>query len=172
MKILFVKILLVTATQEESGSIDSVQKLRRIFPELEILITGIGMVKATSSLAFAIYNKKPDFILHTGICGSFNKLYPIGTVLNVLSEEFADIGHNDNGKFVPLPEKDQPFDNGKLKNSMNWGKILKLLLENRRTEQEMIEELKVEKKRAKSILDSLEKEGFIEKKKDVFVLKS
>ena len=52
------------------------------------------------------------------------------------------------------------------------GKILKLLLENRRTEQEMIEELKVEKKRAKSILDSLEKEGFIEKKKDVFVLKS
>jgi len=126
LKILFVKILLVTATQEESGSIDSVQKLRRIFPELEILITGIGMVKATSSLAFAIYNKKPDFILHTGICGSFNKLYPIGTVLNVLSEEFADIGHNDNGKFVPLPEKDQPFDNGKLKNSMNWGKILKL----------------------------------------------
>ncbi|PIY72478.1 endonuclease III [Candidatus Roizmanbacteria bacterium CG_4_10_14_0_8_um_filter_33_9] len=50
------------------------------------------------------------------------------------------------------------------------GKILKLLLEHRRTEQEMIEELKVKKKRVKSILDSLEKEGFTLKKNDIYCL--
>lgn len=52
------------------------------------------------------------------------------------------------------------------------GKIVKLLLEDRKTEKEMIEKLKIDKMRLKSILDSLEKEGFIEKKKDVFILKS
>lgn len=120
------KILLVTATQEELGSIDSVKKLQSTFPDLEFLITGIGMVKATYSLTSAIHHKKPDFILHTGICGSFNKTFPIGTVLNILSEEFADIGYDDNGRFIPMTEKDEAFINGKLKNNIDWGKRLKL----------------------------------------------
>jgi futalosine hydrolase len=121
-----VKILLVTATQEELGSFDSVKKLQSTFPDLEFLVTGIGMVKATYSLASAIHHKKPDFILHTGICGSFNNSFPIGTVLNVLTEEFADIGYDDNGKFVPIIEKDEAFVNRKLKNSIDWGKTVKL----------------------------------------------
>lgn len=118
------KILLVTATQEELGSIESFKELQSTFPNLEFLITGVGMVKATYFLTSSILLKKPDFILHIGICGSFNKIYPIGTVLNVLSEEFADIGFNDNGKFVPIIEKNETIINGKLNNCTNWGKIL------------------------------------------------
>lgn len=120
------KILLVTATKEELGGFDSIKKLQSTFPDLEFLITGIGMVKATYSLISAIHHKKPDFILHTGICGSFNKSFPIGKVLNVLSEEFADIGYDDNGKFIPMIEKDEAFVNGKLLNSIDWGIKFKL----------------------------------------------
>lgn len=52
------------------------------------------------------------------------------------------------------------------------GKILKVLLAYRRTEQEIIEELKITKKRVKSILASLEKEGFIETNRGVYALKN
>jgi len=119
-----VKILLVTATQEELGSIVSIKKLQSTFPDLEILNTGVGMVKATYSLTSSILLKRPDFILHTGICGSFNKKFSIGTVLNVVTEEFADIGFDDNGKFVPIIEKNDSIKNGKIINQIDWGKIL------------------------------------------------
>jgi len=122
-----VKILLVTATQEELGGIEFVKKLQSTFPNVEILITGVGMVKATYSLTSAILIKKPDFILHTGICGSFNNTFPIGTVLNVISEEFADIGFDNKGNFVPILQKDEIFQNGKLNNITDWGKILKII---------------------------------------------
>jgi futalosine hydrolase len=119
-----VKILLVTATQEELGGAELAKKLQSTFSDLEILYTGVGMAKATYSLTSSIYFKKPDFILHTGICGSFKKSFPIGTVLNVLSEEFADIGFNDNGKFIPITEKDVTIYNGIIKNLTDWGQII------------------------------------------------
>lgn len=118
------KILLVTATQEELGGTELIKKLQSSFCNLEILYTGVGMVKATYSLTSSIYNIKPEFILHTGVCGSFKKLIPIGTVVNVLSEEFADIGYDDNGKFVPFSEKDETISNGIIKNQTDWGQII------------------------------------------------
>jgi futalosine hydrolase len=108
------KILIVTATRQELGNIDSVNQLKHNFPDIEFLVTGVGMVKATYSLTSLLHLQRPDFILHTGICGSFRPEIPIGTVVNVLSEEFADIGFDDKGKFIPFHEKGDIDKEGKL----------------------------------------------------------
>jgi futalosine hydrolase len=123
-----VKILIVIATKGELGSISSIKKLQTDFPNLEFLITGIGMVKTTYFLTDAIRKSKPDFILNIGICGSFSKQFPIGSIVNVDSEQFADFGIDNNGKFIPIHEKDKISSSGILKN--DFAKKIKLPLVN------------------------------------------
>ncbi len=122
------KILIVIATKGELGSISSIKKLQTDFPNLEFLITGIGMVKTTYFLTDAIRKSKPDFILNIGICGSFSKQFPIGSIVNVDSEQFADFGIDNNGKFIPIHEKDKISSSGILKN--DFAKKIKLPLVN------------------------------------------
>lgn len=122
------KILIVIATKGELGSISSIKKLQTDFPNLEFLITGIGMVKTTYFLTDAIQKSKPDFILNIGICGSFSKQFPIGSIVNVDSEQFADFGIDNNGKFIPIHEKDKISSSGILKN--DFAKKIKLPLVN------------------------------------------
>ncbi len=117
------KILLVTATRQELGSIDSINRLKHNFPGIDFLVTGVGMVKATYSLASLLHLQRPDFVLHTGICGSYKPEFPIGCVVNVLTEEFADLGIDDNGKFIPYHEKGDVDKDGKFINSSDFGKI-------------------------------------------------
>ncbi|MBI5541886.1 MAG: futalosine hydrolase [Bacteroidia bacterium] len=120
------KLLLVSATKPELGSDSSIKKITSAFPDIEILITGIGMVKTTYSLTVAILKSKPDFVLNVGICGSFSKQFSVGSLVNVVSEEFADFGIDDNGKFIPIREKDKVSESGKLENK--FAKKIKLPL--------------------------------------------
>ena len=119
-------ILLVTATRQELGNIDSLNNLKKNFPNLEMLVTGVGMVKATFSLSSLIHLKKPDFVLHAGICGSFRTEIPIGSVVNVINEEFADLGMDDKGKFIPYHEKGDVDMDGKLINPTDYGDLFGL----------------------------------------------
>ncbi len=111
------KLLLVSATKLELGSDSSIKTLKSVFPDIEILITGIGMVKTTYFLTDSILKSKPDFVLNIGICGSFSKQFPIGAIVNIVSEQFADFGIDDNGKFIPIQEKNKISSSGILKNS-------------------------------------------------------
>ena len=120
------KILLVTATRQELGNIDSLNILKKNFPNLELLVTGVGMVKATFSLCSLIHLQKPEFVLHAGICGSYKNSYPIGSVVNVLSEEFADLGMDDKGKFIPYHEKGDIDKDGKYFNPTDYGNLFGL----------------------------------------------
>lgn len=125
-KFLIMKLLLVSATKPELGSDSFIKKIKSVFPDIEILITGIGMVKTTYFLTDAILKSKPDFVLNVGICGSFSKNFPIGSLVNVASEEFADFGIDDNGKFIAIREKDKVSISGILENK--WAKKIKLPL--------------------------------------------
>lgn len=116
------KILLVTATRQELGSIAFTNTLKKSFAGIDFLVTGIGMVKATYSLTSMLHLQKPGFVLHTGICGSYKPDFTIGSVVNVLSEEFADFGIDDNGKFIPYHEKGDVDIEGKLINPADYGK--------------------------------------------------
>jgi futalosine hydrolase len=59
-------------------------------PELDILITGIGITHCTYSLTKQIQIKRPAFVIQAGICGAFNKKIELGSVLAVNKEAIAD----------------------------------------------------------------------------------
>lgn len=89
--------------------------------KIDILISGIGISSTTYKLTKALLEKKYDFVINIGICGSFNPDLPNGTCVHVVQDEFADLGITTlkNG-FVTLfdegfiSENEYPFTNGKL----------------------------------------------------------
>ena len=94
--------------------------------EISILITGIGSFQTIYNLTKHLNNNKYDFILNIGICGSFNRNIKIGSVVNIIEEQFADFGIDDNGVFTNIFETNLinqnilPFKNGKLINNSKF----------------------------------------------------
>jgi len=70
-----------------------------------LLITGVGMV-ATAYHLGGIQKEDFDIALNAGIAGSFSKDLPIGQLVNVTSDCFAELGADYGNKFVPLVELD------------------------------------------------------------------
>jgi futalosine hydrolase len=85
---------------------------------IDILITGIGTVFTTYSLTHLLNQNSYDMIINTGIAGSLNSGLKIGDVVNVVSEEFADLGVEAREEFLTLFESgfvnsdEFPFNGG------------------------------------------------------------
>lgn len=92
---------------------------------IDILISGIGTVFTTYSLTQLLNHNSYDIIINAGIAGSLNSGLNIGDVVNVISEEFADLGVEDREEFLTLFESgfvnsDKfPFNGGILKATFN-----------------------------------------------------
>ncbi len=97
------KILLVAATALEMDSIlkqlvgencSSKTTNKIIYKNLniDVLITGIGLIFTCYHLTKALNNNTYDLVINIGIAGSFNKNFQIGEVVNVMQEEFSDLG--------------------------------------------------------------------------------
>ena len=90
--------------------------------DIEILITGIGLMAATYQLTKAICLKKPKFILQAGVAGSLDGALPLGKVVVVANETIGDLGVEESGSFkslfnLNLNDKNSfPWTNGKLCN--------------------------------------------------------
>lgn len=105
------KILIVSATRVEISPLlekfKAKRKLENIFTfrlgrnKVEVLITGVGMT-ATAFHLGKILNKNYNLAINAGIAGSFRKNIPLGTVVNVVSDCFADFGAEDGEKFFTL----------------------------------------------------------------------
>ncbi|WP_321343313.1 futalosine hydrolase [uncultured Draconibacterium sp.] len=101
---------------------------------IDILVSGIGSSFATFHLTNALREKKYDAVLNIGLAGSLTRELKIGEVVNVVSEEFADLGIEKQHEFLTLFESgyiglnDFPFENGLLKatNSNGWIKLKKV----------------------------------------------
>jgi futalosine hydrolase len=93
--------------------------------EIEILISGIGLVFTTFHLANALNDKKYDLVINAGIAGSFNRELKIGEIVIVNQEEFCDLGIENPESFQTLFEsgflnkEELPFIDGKLRNNIN-----------------------------------------------------
>jgi futalosine hydrolase len=91
--------------------------------KLDFLITGVGMLPATYSLAKYLSNHRPDLIIQAGIGGSLNQSTPLGATFAILSDCIADSGVEENGTFKTLFDLNlangnrHPWNNGKLVNS-------------------------------------------------------
>ncbi|MCD6354377.1 MAG: futalosine hydrolase [Prolixibacteraceae bacterium] len=91
--------------------------------QLDILITGIGPVFTTFHLTNTLQQQKYQLVLNVGIAGSLTRDLKIGEVVNVVTEEFADLGIENKQEFLTLFEagfidrNEFPFNNGLLKAS-------------------------------------------------------
>lgn len=127
------KILLVSATSTEISTLLKSLQLHSVSEgttataiykdiRVDVLVTGVGMVATTFHLARTLYNDSYELAVNAGIAGSFTRYIPLGSVLNVTSEEFPEMGAEAGEKFLSvfelgLQDKDRyPFQKGRLIN--------------------------------------------------------
>lgn len=97
--------------------------------KLDFLITGIGSTFTTFNLTRTLLQRSYDLVICVGIAGSLSPELRIGEVVNVTTEEFADLGIENNGEFLTLfesgfiNENEPPFENGILKAAKSDGLI-------------------------------------------------
>lgn len=111
------KILIVAATNNEvkevRDKLDFVAKLNDNLSnyqldllDVDILVTGHGSVFMTYHLlkTFNMFNY--DLAIHAGTAGSFDYFLELGVVVNVIQDQFADLGFEDKNSFFTLSEKE------------------------------------------------------------------
>lgn len=90
--------------------------------EVDVLIGGIGIPFTIFNFSKTLFDNTYDFAIDAGIAGSFIPEIAIGDVVNVIQEQFADIGIEEKGKFtsifeISLHDKNHyPFVDGILHN--------------------------------------------------------
>lgn len=126
------KTLLVVATRKEIQPLLTEFQVNKLadnlytttfihLGELDILITGIGIPFTMYHLMETLSYKTYNLVIDAGVAGSYNDKMPIGTIVQVVQEEFADIGMEDHKKFFTIFESKwidldfSPFHKGKLK---------------------------------------------------------
>ncbi len=100
------KILIVAATQAEIQPTLAHFKLGSSAlietEKFEVLITGVGMV-ATAFALGQILQQNYNLVVNVGIAGSFDNNIPLGKVVNVVQDTFAELGAENHEDFISLP---------------------------------------------------------------------
>lgn len=90
--------LIVAATKEEiKDSIPFLEKHN--FP---YLITGVGMVATTYALTKHLATNRCDIIINVGIAGSFDKTIKLGTTVEIETDNFSELGAEDDDVFINI----------------------------------------------------------------------
>ncbi len=91
------KILLVSATHAEISAITGVRNVvedkklhETVFSEVKALVTGIGIPSTIYNLANHLFECQYDLVINAGICGAFSTALPLGSVVEVTNDCFAD----------------------------------------------------------------------------------
>jgi len=74
--------------------------------DIDILITGHGSVFMAYHLLKTLSLFSYDFVINAGIAGSFDYFLELGFVVNVVQDQFADLGFEDKDSFFSLREKE------------------------------------------------------------------
>jgi futalosine hydrolase len=90
---------------------------------IDILVTGVGLIAATYHITKAVYQKRPQLILQAGIAGALDTNLKLGSVVIIESETIGDLGVMEQGSFRSLfdmkfvQENDAPWTNATLLNA-------------------------------------------------------
>src|SRR5579872_1144867 len=95
------RVLVVAATDEELAALAADGRAHR---GVDFLATGVGMVSTAARASRALSIDKFDFALNVGLCGSFNRAYPPGAVVHVVSDRISELGAEDGDAFLALDE--------------------------------------------------------------------
>ena len=109
------RILIVAATDPEVAQIlermystptddPSVDTYTHGPHEIDVLITGVGMVATAAWCSRALAQTTYDLALNLGVCGSFDEFIEPGTVVHVVSDRIAELGAEDGDQFLSLEE--------------------------------------------------------------------
>ncbi len=90
------KILVLAATANE------IQPFRDIHPNADTCITGVGSPHTMYYLMKALAKTKYDLVLQCGVAGTFQSDMPLGSVVLVEKDCFADLGANEKDAFHTL----------------------------------------------------------------------
>ncbi len=101
------KTLIVAATQAEvAPTLAHFNLSGQSFLQTEkfdILITGVGMVATAFALGKTL-SSKYNLVVNVGIAGSFGKQIALGTIVEVGTDIFAELGAEDQDNFITLPQ--------------------------------------------------------------------
>ncbi|GAB2986576.1 futalosine hydrolase [Mucilaginibacter puniceus] len=67
-----------------------------------VLITGAGMVPTAFALARHLPHNVYNVVINLGIAGSFDRNIPLGKVLEVYEDTFAELGAEDDKQFISI----------------------------------------------------------------------
>ena len=88
--------------------------------DITIVYTGIGIMSTAYELGRMFMNRRFDLAVNAGICGAYDKSLVPGTVVNVESDCFADLGAEDDHQLLNVfdiglkPLNEFPFMDGKI----------------------------------------------------------
>ena len=90
---------------------------------VQILVTGVGQMLTAFALGSVLSQHKFDLLINAGVAGAFDQNLALGTVVQVVSEQFGDLGAEDrDGSFLDIhgmgliAGNEAPFQDGKLVN--------------------------------------------------------
>lgn len=106
------KILLIAATEAEIAPLtEYIEPFRTsanghtyAFGNASIsrLITGVGMIATAYNLTKELAQNHYDMVLQAGVGGAFSNSIALGDVVIVGKERFADLGAEDNSKYIDI----------------------------------------------------------------------
>ncbi len=107
------KILIVCATRKEvadfSKTLEGLNCLEEDFYRgfiehklIDIQVTGVGAAATSEILTRRLLVSDYDLVLNIGICGSFRKELTPGSLVYIVSEQWGDLGAEDNDDFLDL----------------------------------------------------------------------
>ena len=88
----------VDSQEMNSGKTDSRLKTQ----DLELLITGVGMVATAFALGKHLANQQYDLAINLGIAGSFDRDIVLGEVVEVVEDQLSELGAEDDETFLPI----------------------------------------------------------------------
>ena len=101
------KLLVVAATKAELGKVfEHFNLLDENFVQqdkFDILITGVGMT-ATAFALGRYLNSTYSLVLNVGIAGSFDKNIPLGSLVSINTDTFAELGAENHDEFITIDE--------------------------------------------------------------------
>jgi futalosine hydrolase len=111
------KILIVASSNSEirllRDKLDFVSKIsHNLFNyrlgtlDIDILVTGHGSVFMAYHLTKTVSAYNYDLAVNAGIAGSFDYFLELGFVVNVIQDQFADLGFEEKDSFFTLSEKE------------------------------------------------------------------
>ena len=99
------KNLIVAATYEElAQTFEHFTWQKANFIEqlhFDVLITGVGMVATAFALGLQL-NNSYGLVLNVGIAGSFDETIALGSLVNITSDTFSELGAEDGDNFIGM----------------------------------------------------------------------